>query len=235
MSEEMIKIEKLFDMLDDWRQLPDYQLERRADIFFAIHLAEILKKCLPDHVCAGDELYVIPEFPLNKSILGLSEDNLSVKVDYFIWNKHTREKPLLVELKTDMKSRKNKQDNYLDKAADTTLNDLLEGIKALFLNSDEYRKYFILLCKLKQLGLMEFDADKLKDLIDTKRKLGWTEIVKKIIEIPDIKIKPTIIYIQPKNDTGAKNVIAFSEIIEKLDQHDNLTKRFCESLCKWIN
>jgi len=31
-------INELFDLLDDWRNLPSYQLERRADIFFAIHL-----------------------------------------------------------------------------------------------------------------------------------------------------------------------------------------------------
>jgi len=37
-------INKLFDLMDDWRNLPAYQLERRADIFFAIHLEEIIEK-----------------------------------------------------------------------------------------------------------------------------------------------------------------------------------------------
>lgn len=38
--------ERLFDLLDDWRNLPSYQLERRADIFFALHLEIIIKKAL---------------------------------------------------------------------------------------------------------------------------------------------------------------------------------------------
>jgi len=39
-----MKIEKLFDLLDDWRRLPAYQLERRADIIFAVHLEKIFAK-----------------------------------------------------------------------------------------------------------------------------------------------------------------------------------------------
>ena len=36
-------IERVFKLLDNWRHLPDYQLERRADIFFALFLPEVLK------------------------------------------------------------------------------------------------------------------------------------------------------------------------------------------------
>ena len=36
-------LNKLFETLDDWRNLPAYQLERRADVFFAIYLDEIIK------------------------------------------------------------------------------------------------------------------------------------------------------------------------------------------------
>jgi hypothetical protein len=35
-------ISKIFDNLDSWRHLPSYQLERRADIFFAAYLPELL-------------------------------------------------------------------------------------------------------------------------------------------------------------------------------------------------
>jgi len=35
-------IDELFDKLDEWRSLPAYQLERRADIFFAIYLKDII-------------------------------------------------------------------------------------------------------------------------------------------------------------------------------------------------
>ena len=36
-------IDQIFNYLDEFRQLPAYQLERRADIFFALHLKEILQ------------------------------------------------------------------------------------------------------------------------------------------------------------------------------------------------
>jgi len=36
----MKQIDTLFDRMDAWRHLPNYQLERRADIFFAMYLPE---------------------------------------------------------------------------------------------------------------------------------------------------------------------------------------------------
>ena len=35
-------IKRVFKLLDDWRHLPGYQFERRADIFFALFLPEVL-------------------------------------------------------------------------------------------------------------------------------------------------------------------------------------------------
>ena len=55
---------KLFDLLDDWRYLPAYQLERRADVFFGMHLKEILHKKYGSEI---DE--IIPEFPIRKGSL----------------------------------------------------------------------------------------------------------------------------------------------------------------------
>ena len=43
MSAEKTKFKKIFYMLGDRKQLPDYKLERRADMFFAIHLEDRLK------------------------------------------------------------------------------------------------------------------------------------------------------------------------------------------------
>ncbi len=37
-------VDSLFDRLDAWRHLPNYQLERRADIFFSLYLAEALEE-----------------------------------------------------------------------------------------------------------------------------------------------------------------------------------------------
>ena len=38
---EMIYLDALFDRMDAW--LPNYQLERRADLFFSLYLAEALQ------------------------------------------------------------------------------------------------------------------------------------------------------------------------------------------------
>ncbi|MBV2194981.1 MAG: hypothetical protein KUL78_00555, partial [Flavobacterium sp.] len=52
-------IDKLFELLDDWRFLPAYQLERRADIFFALHLEKIIEKKFNVKIDT-----IIPEFPV---------------------------------------------------------------------------------------------------------------------------------------------------------------------------
>ena len=36
------RIDRIFDLLDGWRHLPAYQLERRADIFFGLFLPDVL-------------------------------------------------------------------------------------------------------------------------------------------------------------------------------------------------
>jgi len=39
----MKQIDTLFNRMDAWRHFPNYQLERRADIFFALYLPEVLE------------------------------------------------------------------------------------------------------------------------------------------------------------------------------------------------
>jgi hypothetical protein len=72
----MDPITDLFDRLDAWRHFPNYQLERRADIFFALYLPEVLEStlgiaitprfrpvvcCLWSAVCGLQSLYVQPQ------------------------------------------------------------------------------------------------------------------------------------------------------------------------------
>ena len=60
-----ISLERVLALMDKWRHLPAYQLERRADVLFATFLPEVLKK---ERFCTND-LNLIPEFPIKKSIL----------------------------------------------------------------------------------------------------------------------------------------------------------------------
>lgn len=62
---------KIFDTLDDRRQLPAYQLERRADIFFGVYMKEILEKKFNDDIS-----HVIPEFPIRRATLA-EDENIS--------------------------------------------------------------------------------------------------------------------------------------------------------------
>ena len=65
----------VFDLLDRWRHFPSYQLERRADIFFALYLPGIIQRALGVKVDAR----MIPEFPIKRE-----DNNQSTKVDYFL-------------------------------------------------------------------------------------------------------------------------------------------------------
>ena len=99
---------KLFEKLDDWRNFPSYQLERRADIFFAIHLEKIIEYKLETKID-----YIIPEFPIKKDSLPehskfnkkpLKRPNQSFHVDYLAYSKESEE-VYLIELKTEENSR----------------------------------------------------------------------------------------------------------------------------------
>ncbi|HPD48392.1 MAG TPA: hypothetical protein P5279_17685 [Anaerohalosphaeraceae bacterium] len=53
-------ISQLFDRMDAWRHLPNYQLERRADLFFSLYLPSVLESKFGVPVSP----IVIPEFPV---------------------------------------------------------------------------------------------------------------------------------------------------------------------------
>ena len=72
-SDSTDAVTRLFDLLDQWRHFPAYQLERRADIFFALYLPGIIEHALGVKVDAR----VIPEFPIRKE-----HSRRSTKVDY---------------------------------------------------------------------------------------------------------------------------------------------------------
>jgi len=75
-------VKGIFGLLNDWRNMPNYQLERRLDIFFAYFLPIILKSMAGE--CGIDtekHEYIIPEFPLwiGANAKGKKKDNKSKK------------------------------------------------------------------------------------------------------------------------------------------------------------
>src|SRR3954452_20611879 len=100
---------RIFDLLDGWRHLPDYQLERRADVFFAAFLPEFLSWRLKLDI----RPFLIPEFPVRiGTIYPTIASNQSCKIDYLALDTTGRH-AVFVELKTDSSSRREKQDQYL--------------------------------------------------------------------------------------------------------------------------
>ena len=69
----MERINQVFDRLDAWRRLPDYQLERRADLYFSLYLPEVLEALLGEPIRQD----LVPEFPIKQL-----DSNRSDKVDY---------------------------------------------------------------------------------------------------------------------------------------------------------
>ena len=123
------KVGAVFDLLDEWRKFPNYQLERRADIFFAFYLPEVLGEL---EKCKIKGL--IPEFPVRKGLLpdcfkgNEGQENRSVKIDYLGFSS---EKAFLIELKTEDDSVNSKQIAYLCAAQKLGLQELWKGVEDL--------------------------------------------------------------------------------------------------------
>ena len=122
-ANEYPTISDLFCLLDKWRHLPNYQLERRADAFFALFLPEVLEeKC---GIKIKQQL-LIPEFPIDKN----KNDRGHKQVDYFALSEDRR--GILVELKTDSASKNKKQEKMLHRVArEKSLKCLLEDVKEI--------------------------------------------------------------------------------------------------------
>ena len=208
----MTHINAIFNNLDIWRNLPAYQLERRADIFFSIFLPEILS-----HKFGIKIESVIPEFPIRVGTIRHDIDiNKSFKVDYLA-KANDSKTIILVELKTDEDSRRDKQDWYLERAKQVGLAELLDGVRKIYKATNSKKKYAYLLGLLQDLGFITLD------------KNGTFEITR-----ADYVIQ--IVYIQPNNHDRQDNVITFQEVSEIIEKHgDELSLRFSKSLLKWAS
>lgn len=207
----MDRINELFDNLDSWRNLPAYQLERRADIFFSIYLAEILFQHFGVHIEG-----LIPEFPVRIGTIYENAGNQSFKIDYLARAKDSN-RLFFVELKTDQSSRRDMQDQYLERARQVGFTELLEGLRQIYRATNSKKKYGCLLEKLQDLGFLHLE------------KNGAFEIIPAAYEIE-------IVYIQPNDPYGVDNVITFAEVAEIVERHgDAVSQRFARSLVLWAN
>ena len=206
-------LEKVFKLLTHWRRYPNYQLERRADIFFAANMEPILYTA-----CGQFELDIlIPEFPLRKGLIypELDKDaqqrNRSVKVDYLCVDK-ARQRCLLVELKTDDSSVRPDQMDAMRKGQCHSLSALLTDLEELRRHSAQAHKYRALLEDLDSKGLLE---------------LGPDGRIRK--EAPSISPKPELIFIKPTKEfrKAEEQLLKEGDVVIDFDQVRNALGPYC--------
>jgi len=234
----MTPINTLFDRMDAWRHLPNYQLERRADIFFSLYLPEVLEAKLGFPIRSD----LIPEFPVR---IGTIYKNIpidkSYKIDYVALSA-AGDKVVFVELKTDGQSCRPKQDRYLLAAQDAGLAALLSGVLDIFRATDSKPKYFCLLKQLESIGLLRI-PESLTAIMAGPTLQGANE-ASGDVEVTAKAEKPLIVYILPnapkvaagQTDAVTPVIISFSEFADVVRRHDDpVSHRFAASLREWAD
>lgn len=223
----MTTLSHVFDLMDQWRHLPDYQLERRADIFFAAYLPAFLSER------SGNMVHpqLIPEFPVRiGTIYPHIPINKSNKIDYVAIAKDVSQ-CWLVELKTDIGSRRQKQDAYLKAAVKIGMPALIQGIVQIVEATQHKHKYCCLLRLLKQLQWIKL-PDTLEAALQSRH---WDSAVNNCLKdvtvtVPDMPMH--ILYIQPH--TTQTDEVGFEELAEWLKKiGDETATRFAKSLKTW--
>lgn len=228
----------VFELLNRSRHLPFYSLETRAAPFFAIFLRDVLKARFKTEIQEA----VIPEFPLRIGTLCKDERNQSYNVDYVAFGKDNRA-VYLVELKTDMDSRREAQDEYLAKARDIDFIDLLEGVRKSAKASNRKQKYVHLLHRLHLAGFVSKD-DALCNLYERsfgKVVPGWTEALKGLEFKAQRYSKPKVVFVQPKKGKSDKKksenhgfeFIYFEQVANIVQSRGELGRTFAKYLRRW--
>lgn len=219
-------ISALFDRMDSWRHLPNYQLERRADLFFSLYLPTALEARL------GISIHpiLVPEFPVHiNTIYPNIKTDKSYKIDYVCFSKDLNA-VIFVELKTEGLSRRESQDKYLTAAQDVGFAALLDGLLKIFKATNAKRKYFCLLKLLSEAGFLKLPLE-MEGILKKDNLVGINALADNI-EVSCETKKPIVIYLQPNGE--GDDVLSFEEFgksIEKFD--DELSQRFVKSLREW--
>lgn len=219
-------IDAVFDQLDRWRDLPNYQLERRADIFFALYLAGFLQ----DRLGVPLRPQLIPEFPVHKGVVGLTDSGeKSCKIDY-VAVAEDLSVVVLVELKTDSASRRCEQDNYLWRAQQAGMNALLGGLVRIFQKTQAKRKYYHLFKALEDVGLVRLPRN-MHERFASGRLHGVADDILSI-KIPELRCQPKIMYVQPIARRDCE--LGFADLAKWIERFDDpLSTRFRRSLLAW--
>ncbi len=215
------RLAQLFDNLNRWRHLPNYQLERRADALFALYLPGLVQERMGRPVSS----IIVPELPILCSLIWAErQDMKSVKADYLLLAED-RSAAYFIELKTDPASRRDRQDHYLEQACgcDCGLQRIIEGVISIAKASDSRAKYASLLRLLASAGLVHVSES-------GPVSKEWFRAVH-VLACPPVL---TPIYLQPGPPEGGETVIDFEFVQAYLDRFDDdLSRLFAKSLKRW--
>jgi hypothetical protein len=219
-------INRIFDRMDEWRHLPNYQLERRADLFFSVYLPEALERRFGAPVVET----LVPEFPVRiGSIYPDIPINESYKIDYVAFTQDLS-RAIFVELKTDDSSRRTEQDKYLAAAREVGMPALLGGLLQILQATGAKRKYIHLLCLIESIGLLRLPRE--MRILATAAKLRGVGELAKRIEITCPVESCEIVYLQPTgNGPDVLNFSDFSAVVR--ESGDAFSLRFADSLLEW--
>ncbi len=185
----------IFDKLEDWRHLPNYQLERRLDIFISMYIKELVEERVKWRLSD----VIIPEFPISRKTLGETVGvNKTVKVDYVLFPLDFKNPIIFLELKTDNSSVRDEQTEYLLKSKENGINEILKGLEEVYVKSKSKPKYEYLFKKLDATGLTKTNwLDGIRK--DSKKKPKFT-ILPSIPEIELILLLGILHYINILTD-----------------------------------
>ena len=227
----MKRVNQVFTQLDNWRHLPTYQLERRADIFFSLYLREILAEV------TGSDIHevLIPEFPLHKRTLDREKgNNQSFRVDYLAFSSNL-EKVWFVELKTDGGSSRLDQTAYLKQAKKVGFHALVDGLMQIVEASSSKRKYLHLLRHLHEVGVI-INLDALDKCASKGTLQGFTGALREVRFMPpEPEVDLVCIHPSEERDEEFDEWISFKRVQEVIQRHeDEISVRFAKSLGKWL-
>jgi hypothetical protein len=223
----MDPIDVVFRHLDRWRHLPAYALERRADVFFSVYLKGFIESAIG--IALEDE--ILPEVPLKHGLVPSERESAqSVKVDFALFSRD-RERVLFVELKTDPRSRRERQDEDLQAARRAGFRRVVEGIREIILHTGAYQKYFHLAWALERLGFLRIPAE-VAEFMYPKPRQGLTRHLQ-AIEVMPIDPRLQVIYLQPVA-SGEPDCLGFEQLAGYVRQFsDPFSERFAEHLLAW--
>ena len=142
------------------------------------------------------------------------------------------DKAILVELKTESRSRRDTQDEYLLASRTAGLHALLAGVLDILCATTAKHKYFALLEHLESMGLVRIPIE-MREVMSRPSLRGVTEASRGIAITTDAT-ECVIVYVQPHGD--GDGIISFDEFRAVVTKHDApLSRRFAQSLSEWAS